>query len=307
MTDSTRDQLQDGSYEFLAIFLEGLPFIFLGTLVSGFLGTYLPRNAFEKILPKNPILAIMASGLLGAVFPVCECAVVPVIRRLVKNGFPVSCALAYMLAAPIFNPVTAISTFKAFNDSYFVVGARLGMGYLIAVLVGIAILRVAHGRFLNPSAQAESGHEHHHPRNLNCAMNNSLRDFMDVGLYFTIGVILTSLLKTTWIDPTTDFWKGLTDNSILATPAMMGLAFFLSLCSTSDAFIAANIGNFSYAPKLAFMVFGPMMDAKLLFLYSTVFRWKFIIILLAALFVLTGGLSILAETVYENYWESAQP
>ena len=34
---------------------------------------------------------------------------------------------------------------------------------------------------------------------------------------------------------------------------------------------------------------------------------KFIIILLAALFVLTGGLSILAETVYENYWESAQP
>ena len=55
------------------------------------------------------------------------------------------------------------------------------------------------------------------------------------------------------------------------------------------------------------MVFGPMMDAKLLFLYSTVFRWKFIIILLAALFVLTGGLSILAETVYENYWQSAQP
>jgi len=138
-------------------------------------------------------------------------------------------------------------------------------------------------------------------------MNNSLRDFMDVGLYFTIGVILTSLLKTTWIDPTTDFWKGLTDNSILATPAMMSLAFFLSLCSTSDAFIAANIGNFSYAPKLAFMVFGPMMDAKLLFLYSTVFRWKFIIILLAALFALTGGFSILAETVYENYWESAQP
>lgn len=306
MTDITRDQLQDGSYEFLAIFLEGLPFIFLGTLVSGFLGTYLPRNAFEKVLPKNPILAIMASGLLGAVFPVCECAVVPVIRRLVKNGLPLSCALAYMLAAPIFNPVTAISTFKAFNDSYFVVGARLGMGYLIAVLVGIAILRVAHGRFLKPSAQAESGHEHHHPRNLNSAMNNSLRDFMDVGLYFTIGVILTSLLKTTWIDPTTDFWKGLTDNSILATPAMMGLAFFLSLCSTSDAFIAANIGNFSYAPKLAFMVFGPMMDAKLLFLYSSVFRWKFIIILLAALFVLTGGLSLLAETVYENYWESAQ-
>lgn len=307
MTDSTKEQLQDGSYEFLAIFLEGLPFIFLGTLVSGFLGTYLPRNAFEKVLPKNPLLAILASGFLGAFFPVCECAVVPVIRRLVKNGLPVSCALTYMLAAPIFNPITAISTYKAFNDSMFVVSARLGMGYLIAVLVGIAVLRVAHERFLKPSAQSSEGHEHNHPRNLNSAMNNSLRDFMDVGLYFTIGVILTSILKTTWIDPTDDFWKNLTENSTLATPAMMGLAFFLSLCSTSDAFIAANIGNFSYGPKLAFMVFGPMMDAKLLFLYSTVFRWKFIIILLAALFVVTGGLSLLVENVYANYWESAQP
>lgn len=307
MTESTKEQLQDGSFEFLAIFLEGLPFIFLGTLVSGFLGTYLPRNAFEKILPKNPFLAIFASGVLGAIFPVCECAVVPVIRRLVKNGLPVSCALTYMLAAPIFNPITAISTYKAFNDSMFVVSARLGMGYLIAVLVGIAVLRVAHERFLKPSAQAEEGHEHNHPRNLNSAMNNSLRDFMDVGLYFTIGVILTSILKTTLIDPTDDFWQNLTENSTLATPAMMGLAFFLSLCSTSDAFIAANIGNFSYGPKLAFMVFGPMMDAKLLFLYSTVFRWKFIIILLVALFVVTGGFSILLENVYANYWESKSP
>ncbi len=310
MTELREAQLQDGSFEFLAIFLEGLPFIFLGTIVSGFLGTYLPRNAFERFLPKNRTLAIFMSGILGAVFPVCECAVVPVIRRLVKNGLPISYALTYMLAAPIFNPVTAISTYKAFNNSYEIAGSRLMMGWLIAVAVGLIMARIAHKHFLKPSAIGD-GQEHKHPRNLASAMNNSLRDFMDVGLYFTIGVILTALLKTTVIDPTSDFWKGLADNSIAATPAMIVLAFILSLCSTSDAFIAANIGNFKDAPKLAFMVFGPMMDAKLIFLYSTVFRWKFILLLFLGLFAATWGLSLVFEhgiasydAFMDSYWGS---
>lgn len=302
MTHEVQEQLSDGSYEFLSIFLEGLPFIFLGTLVSGFLGTYLPKGTFEKILPKNPTLAILMSGLLGAVFPVCECAVVPVIRRLVKNGLPVSCALAYMLAAPIFNPITAISTYKAFNNSIPIAGSRLAMGYLVAVIIALIAARIAHEHFLKPSMKTDDDHVHKHPRNLNSALSNSLRDFMDVGLYFTIGVVLTALLKTTVIDPTSDFWQNLAENSLLGSAGMMVLAFILSLCSTSDAFIAANFTNFKDGPKLAFMVFGPMIDAKLVLLYSTVFRWKFIVFLVIAVFVLTGAFALLFETQILPYW-----
>ena len=296
MKEGTEEQLADGSYEFLSIFLEGLPFIFLGTLISGFLGTYLPRSAFEKFLPKNPVLAVMISGLLGAIFPVCECAVVPVIRRLIKNGLPASCALAYMLAAPIFNPITAISTYKAFNNSSEIMFSRLAMGYLIAIIVALVISRIAHDHFLKPAMNADE-HEHKHPRNLNSALNNSLRDLMDVGLYFTIGVVLTAILKTTVIDPTDDFWKNLADNSLIGSAGMMVLAFVLSLCSTSDAFIAANFANFKEGPKLAFMVFGPMVDAKLIFLYSTVFKWKFIVFLVVAIFILTGAFSLIVENI----------
>jgi len=283
VTQETQDQLADGSYEFL---------------VSGFLGTYLPRGAFEKVLPKNRTLAIMMSGLLGAVFPVCECAVVPVIRRLV---------LAYMLAAPIFNPVTAISTYKAFNNSHEIAASRLAMGYLIAIIIALIVSRIAHDLFLKASAKANDGHEHHHPRNINSALNNSLRDLMDVGLYFCIGVVLTAILKTTVIDPTTDFWKDLAENSLLGGAGMMVLAFVLSLCSTSDAFIAANFANFNYGPKLAFMVFGPMMDAKLIFLYSTVFKWKFILFLFIAIFILTGAFSILFESKILPLWIDNTP
>ena len=303
MIYETQDQLSDGSMEFLSIFLEGLPFIFMGTLVSGFLGTYLPKGAFEKILPKNPTLAVLLSGLLGVIFPVCECAVVPVIRRLVKNGLPASCALAYMLAAPIFNPVTAISTYKAFNDSFPMTFSRLAMGYMIAVIIALIVARVSHELFLKSSAKSDDHHDHHHPRNLRSALNNTLRDFMDVGLYFSIGVVLTALLKTTVIDPTSDFWQNLAENSLLGSAGMMALAFVLSLCSTSDAFIAANFANFREAPKLAFMVFGPMVDAKLIFLYSTVFKWKFILFLVIAVFILTGAFALLFEFRILPMWK----
>jgi len=199
-----------------------------------------------------------------------------------------------MLAAPILNPITAYSTFKAFENSFFMTGSRLGLGYLVAIIVALVMSRVAYSRYLKNIEESHS-HAHNHPRTLHAALMNSLRDLVDVGLYFCIGVLLTALLKTMVIDPTSEFWKGLTENSFLATPAMMGLAFVLSLCSTSDAFIAANIANFREAPKLAFMVFGPMMDAKLLFLYSTVFQWKFIFGLAAALFILCGAGSLLVE------------
>lgn len=79
----------------------------------------------------------------------------------------------------------------------------------------------------------------------------------------------------------------LADNPGLSVAGMMGLAALLSLCSTSDAFVAATFTAFSSAAKLAFLVFGPMVDLKLLFLYGLVFRKRFVAVLavLLAVFV----------------------
>jgi hypothetical protein len=59
----------------------------------------------------------------------------------------------------------------------------------------------------------------------------------------------------------------------------------LSLCSTSDAFIAASFISFSFASRLAFLVFGAMFDLKLFFLYQVVFRRRFVIFLGIGLFI----------------------
>ena len=80
----------------------------------------------------------------------------------------------------------------------------------------------------------------------------------------------------------------------------MGLAFLLSLCSTSDAFIAATLDAFGHGARLAFLVFGPMMDVKLLFLYSTILTRRFIFFLALALFVTIGAVSISVEPFFDK-------
>ena len=314
------DGQQDFALAFLSILFEGAPFILLGTLISGFIDIYLPAGTMDRFLPKNRNLAVLVAGLLGAVFPVCECAVVPVIRRLVGKGLPVSCALTYMLAAPIVNPITALSTWKAFQGQapWMMTGGRMLLGYLVAVGVGLVVARFPIRAILRkslvdrmekePVSEKESHdhccgddheHAHHHHEEpddsrLIAAMRSAQKDFVDVGVYFTIGVAITALFNT-GIAPGAVWLDGLAGNAVAAPAALMALAFILSLCSTSDAFIAATLAKFTWGAKLAFLVFGPMLDVKLLFLYQTVLRKKFIIALSAALFVVIWLASIAAQ------------
>ena len=58
------------------------------------------------------------------------------------------------------------------------------------------------------------------------------------------------------------------------------------------AFIAATLQAFSYYAKLAFLVFGPMMDVKLIFMYSSVFRKRFVFVLAVGLFILVGVICV---------------
>ncbi|QJE96736.1 permease [Luteolibacter luteus] len=364
------DARQDFAFAFLSILFEGAPFILLGTLISGFIDIYLPAGTMDRLLPKRRFPAILVAGLLGAILPVCECAVVPVIRRLVKKGLPVSCALTYMLAAPIVNPITALSTWKAFKGPEIPFGpdlsfsaslvmtlSRLGLGFLVAVAVGVVVSRIPmvkllrqrlvdslakedteekthdhahshacghdhdhkhgeacghdhdhdhkhqHGGCCGHDHDHDHGHGHHHHEHednrLVAAFRSAMRDFVDVGVYFTIGVAITALFNT-GIAPGAEWLDSLAKNDVAAPAALMGLAFVLSLCSTSDAFIAATLDKFTYGAKLAFLVFGPMLDVKLLFLYQTVLRRRFIIQLAIGLFLGIGAAAIAWQAIILN-------
>ena len=138
-------QIQSFLNVFISIVWEAMPFIVLGAVIAGILEELLPQRWITKFLPKSAFPAVVVGGLLGLVFPMCECGIVVVMRRLLRKGLPLSCCIAYMLAGPILNVVVLFSTYVAFkNHKLFptevegslgpwMVGMRAGLGVLIAI------------------------------------------------------------------------------------------------------------------------------------------------------------------------------
>jgi uncharacterized membrane protein YraQ (UPF0718 family) len=332
--------LQDFSISFLSILFEGVPFMFIGTLISGIIDAFVPSEKIKGVLPRNPIAAIALSGVLGVVFPMCECGMVPVIRRLIRKGLPASCALTYLLSAPIVNPIVALSTFAAFRGQHpaIVTSMRLFMGFGVALVCGMIVQRIPFNQMLNrqmvaavrkrpTSSNAQSRRmqkpvlvvayagapsetnvvfpilpaeeivhlhdkahaEKHFAQKIVGAIRCAAFDFLDVGFYLIIGAAIASVFNTAI---NREVLLPLASNHLFATIAMMVLAFLLSLCSTSDAFIAANFLTFPLTAKLAFMVLGPMMDMKLLFMYGLVFNKRFTVSFAVGLFLFIGLLSL---------------
>lgn len=135
----------------MSIIFEAMPFIVLGALVSGVLEEMLPQQFFARWLPKNRVLAIVGSSLMGIVLPMCECGIVPVMRRLLKKGVPASCAITYMLSAPGMNVIVLSSTALAFWYPQFTVAGipgivmvvlRGGLAFITAVTTGLIVERL---------------------------------------------------------------------------------------------------------------------------------------------------------------------
>lgn len=284
--------LPDFQYAFLSILLEGIPFLLGGAILSGLLEEFLPQSLMTQLLPKNPRTAVLVSGLLGVIFPVCECGIVPVVRRLMRKGLPVSCGVTYMLAAPIVNPLVVLSTLAAFRGqgAWEMTVLRFGLGLSVAIFAGWVVSSFAPYSILRQGLLS-SEDEHHHggsgsplDRLQNAAMV-AIRDFLDVSVYFVIGAAAASLFSTA---VNQEIILPLAANPPLAIASLMALATVLSVCSTTDAFIAATLTTFPMAAKLAFLVFGPMLDLKLLFLYGAAFTKRFIILLAIGLFMVIG-------------------
>jgi uncharacterized membrane protein YraQ (UPF0718 family) len=283
----------DFSYAFLSVLFEGVPFILVGTLLSGIIDEFLPSRMMVRFLPRSAFLGVCLSGAMGLVFPMCECGVVPVIRRLIHKGLPVSNAVAYMLAAPIVNPIVLLSTYAAFRGQSPVefTMLRLGVGYVVAVIVALAVHHLPLETVLRRGVLSEVSTSTgvRSVQTWQLRVGNVLRvtvsDFLDVMVFFVLGVTISALFSTS---VNQELIMPLALNDWVATFSLMGFAAILSLCSTSDAFIAATLIAFPAVAKLAFLVFGPMFDLKLLFIYSAVFRKRFVVGLGVGLFILIG-------------------
>lgn len=265
---------------FLGIFIEAVPFLLAGAVVSGSIAVFVDQSAIDRYLPKAALPGAMVGGLMGVIFPVCECGVVPVVRRLYEKGLPLSIGIAFLLAAPVVNPVVILSTYSAFGWGAILVG-RIVFSFLIAVVVGFLFSRAKPAEVLLPAicqAHADaccSIHDQHLPKApLSQRFTRSLTlagdDFLDMVRYLIAGSMLAAAMQT--LVPQSAL-LAVGQGPVISVLVMQALAFVLSVCSTVDAFLAlAFAGTFTTGSVLAFLVFGPMVDIKSSLMFLGVFQ-----------------------------------
>ncbi len=271
---------------FGSLLVQALPFVLIGALAAAVIEVFVPIGTLEKLANLPRWMQLPAAGLAGIAFPICECGSVPVARRLAAKGLMPSAAVTFMLAAPVLNPVVIASTFVAYRGRttmWTMVLGRFGLGLLVAIAVGWVVGNRSKDDLLRP--RPDDGYAHHvlelgppeaRWRQFFVHLGN---DFIYMGRFLLLGATLAALVQT--------FLPSSIIGRVAGTPVvdlivMMGLAFVLSLCSESDAFIAASFVQFGPAAQLAFLVSGPMIDFKLSALYMGTFKKGFFKMLVVA-------------------------
>ncbi|MCG3139101.1 MAG: hypothetical protein HJJLKODD_02979 [Phycisphaerae bacterium] len=293
---------------FISIVLEAMPFVLFGALVGGFIEVFVPQDWVGRYLPHNRLWAVIPAGLLGIFFPVCECAVIPVIRRLLHKGVPLAACMTYLLAGPIVNPIVAASTYVAYLGVWQVVAIRLICGYLVALTIGLIIGRLFNQQqALRETQLHHSELQHDHRPNptsnvllrIRQAVENSVQDVVEIGRFLVLGAFIAAAVQT--FIPQRELLR-FAETPLLAIVTMMLLAVVLNLCSEADAFVAASFRSIlPPSAQMAFMVLGPMMDIKLVFMYMGIFRKRMVVTCFSILLVMVLGLMLLLQYLLQRY------
>ena len=291
--------LQDFVTLTVSVIVESFPFVVLGILLAILVQVWVPESWLLRVLPQNGFLRRAVLSLLGFFLPVCECGNVPLSRGLMLRGLTTSDSITFLLAAPILNPVTILTTHQAFGGDDGILMARLLGGFAIANILGWVFSRhpeqqkLLTGRF-REECRVHAGQAS--PKSLRGRSLRSLEGFshelseMMPALVF--GSMVAGFIQV--VVPR-DVLVALGSNPVLSVLALMLLAFVISICANVDAFFVLSFGStFLPGAIIAFLVFGPMIDIKMLALMRTTYRARTLVVmtLLVALLSALLGLAV---------------
>ncbi|HEX5401783.1 MAG TPA: permease [Pseudonocardiaceae bacterium] len=281
--------LRTGATVFVAICVQAMPFLVFGVLISGAIAAFVPARLLRRVLPHNRLAAVGVAGLAGVALPGCECASVPVARRLMRQGVPVPVALAFLLAAPAVNPVVLVATAVAFPAAPEMVLARFLASLLTSLLMGWLWSRHGRTEWIVERARTLLPERPGRPR-LVVFAETARADLADAGGFLVIGALAAATLNVL-VPPS--WFVTLGGHAVIGVLVMAALAVVLASCSEADAFVAASLSAMPLLPRLVFLVVGPAVDVKLIALQAGTFGRAFVARFAPATFVVAVGSAVL--------------
>jgi uncharacterized protein len=267
---SSHPDLSTAATVFSGVFVQALPFLVLGVVVSGLIAAFVSAERLARWLPDRPAAAVAVAGVAGVALPGCECGSVPIARRLYGAGRAGAAALTFMLSAPAINPVVLVATAVAFPGQPGMVLARCVASLLTAFVMGLLWLRFGRDEWVTrplPGADREAGQSR-----WTVFSEAARHDFLQAAAFLVLGAVAAAALRVlvpAWL------FEHLAGNLILGVLVMAVLAVVLALCSEADAFVAASLTMLPLIPRLVFLVVGPAVDVKLSAMQAGMFGRRF--------------------------------
>ena len=257
-----------------AILLQMIPFLLLGTGISVIVEQYVSPYRIEKYLHRSPMFAYILAIIMACTMPLCDCAVIPILRSLTRQGMEPKVSLFFTMISPLLNPIVLLSTYYAFPKEPMILWGRPLLGILLAFIVSQYCGSRIYGRTdafppwkqltLVKSLSKDIGF-------FGRLQEETLRllPFIIIGSILSSGLQL--FLPKQWLQDIS------LSGSMLVIFGMMALAFCVSICSTADAIIARSFMNVIPLPGiLAFLLFGPLLDIKNYVLLRNLFPNSFV-------------------------------
>ena len=289
-------QVQDFITLSLGVIIEALPFVMLGVFFSIAVRLWLPHDWLLKYLPKQPFLRRALISLFGVFMPVCECGNVPLARGLLAKGLTPAESLTFLLAAPILNPVTIITTQQAFSDDNTVLIARILGGFLIANLIGWIYSSTRQDAMLRPEFIAICKEKKDNSNRLVEALHFFKHETRSMMPALVIGAMVAGFIQVV-VPRETILLLG--NSPAWSVLVMAVLAFVVSICSSVDAFFAlAFRGSFTSGSLVSFLTFGPMIDVKMLSLMRTTYRRNILLQVSVLVFLMSMLIGLVVNYVF---------
>lgn len=272
---------------FAGILMQAIPFLLIGVFVSSILQVMVPQEKLAGLFLKNRWLAMPLAACMGIALPLCDCAMAPIVSGMTRKGVPLPYAVTFLLAAPVVNPVVISSTLYAFPDQPQIAFYRILLGLAVSLAVGGLFFLIPYkklirlgsplaGHACEDSFAGNTAYEGAQDK-IKAVFRHAGTDFLNTGRFVILGAFIAAILQLAI--PKAAFADA-GGTGILAFLIVAGISLFMSICATSNAFIARSFsGAFSIGGILGFMVMGPMLDLKNQIMLAGFFGKKFVFVL----------------------------
>jgi uncharacterized membrane protein YraQ (UPF0718 family) len=295
---------------FFSLLVTSLPWLLFGVMVSSGLLVFFPKQKLANLFPRNRIVGAILGSCLGLVIPVSQYGNIPVARRLLLQGVPLSIVFSFLVAAPTINPVVIWLTYKALPNYFNLLLFRVLATGIIAIAVGIifsfyrdksiifdeteslsytrsTLLKT--GTFLVNPTQTDLENHKNTPSKL--FVSNFIRESIELGTWLIFGSAIASIVQT-FLPQTQMIQWG--QNALTQILIMLLLGFLLSLGSPYNSFFLSPIlSNLLPGSWVSFLLFSSVIDLKGINLVITVFHSKIFFYLFLLLFFFTLFFSLI--------------